>query len=66
MIMVVQVRDYRSDWSLSVNEPVAGNYYPVIFLTLVQTYNLKRLTEKVESSNLAILFVKMLKCYDYF
>lgn len=56
--MVLQVRDYRSDWSLSVNQPVAGNYYPVIFLTLVQTYNLKRLTEKVESS-IPILFVKM-------
>ncbi|PIA57352.1 hypothetical protein AQUCO_00600230v1, partial [Aquilegia coerulea] len=23
-----RVRDYREDWSLSVNEPVAGNYYP--------------------------------------
>ncbi|KAF5192814.1 Alpha-mannosidase [Thalictrum thalictroides] len=24
-----RVRDYREDWSLSVNEPVAGNYYPL-------------------------------------
>ncbi|PIA57396.1 hypothetical protein AQUCO_00600257v1 [Aquilegia coerulea] len=24
-----RVRDYRADWSLSVNQPVAGNYYPV-------------------------------------
>ncbi|XP_042478440.1 alpha-mannosidase [Macadamia integrifolia] len=24
-----RVRDYRSDWSLSINQPVAGNYYPL-------------------------------------
>ncbi|KAM7524053.1 hypothetical protein LguiA_013955 [Lonicera macranthoides] len=24
-----RVRDYREDWNLSVNQPVAGNYYPV-------------------------------------
>ncbi|KAL6195936.1 hypothetical protein ACLB2K_031553 [Fragaria x ananassa] len=30
-----KVRDYRADWNLSVNQPVAGNYYPVIFLTLL-------------------------------
>ncbi|XP_057965070.1 alpha-mannosidase [Malania oleifera] len=24
-----RVRDYRADWSLSVNQPVAGNYYPL-------------------------------------
>lgn len=24
-----RIRDYRSDWTLEVNEPVAGNYYPV-------------------------------------
>ncbi|GAY53766.1 hypothetical protein CUMW_151540 [Citrus unshiu] len=31
-----RVRDYRADWSLQVNEPVAGNYYPLnlgIFIT---------------------------------
>ncbi|KAK9948402.1 hypothetical protein M0R45_003981 [Rubus argutus] len=27
---IKRVRDYRSDWSLSVNEPVAGNYYPFL------------------------------------
>lgn len=27
----MQVRDYREDWPLKVNEPVAGNYYPVNF-----------------------------------
>lgn len=27
----VQVRDYRPDWELKVNQPVAGNYYPVSF-----------------------------------
>ncbi|RWW86298.1 hypothetical protein BHE74_00004928 [Ensete ventricosum] len=25
----LQVRDYRSEWELQVNQPVAGNYYPV-------------------------------------
>ncbi|KAF9622793.1 hypothetical protein IFM89_034028 [Coptis chinensis] len=24
-----RVRDYRADWSLTVNQPVAGNYYPL-------------------------------------
>ncbi|OVA19618.1 Glycoside hydrolase family 38 [Macleaya cordata] len=24
-----RVRDYRADWSLSVNQPIAGNYYPL-------------------------------------
>ncbi|KAK1281470.1 hypothetical protein QJS10_CPB22g00482 [Acorus calamus] len=24
-----RVRDYRSDWDLQVNQPVAGNYYPI-------------------------------------
>ncbi|KAJ4714169.1 Alpha-mannosidase [Melia azedarach] len=24
-----RVRDYRADWTLSVSEPVAGNYYPL-------------------------------------
>lgn len=39
--MVLQVRDYRADWNLSVNQPVAGNYYPVIFLTLTNTHTLE-------------------------
>ncbi|KAM5546803.1 alpha-mannosidase [Rosa sericea] len=26
---IKRVRDYRSDWSLLVNQPVAGNYYPL-------------------------------------
>lgn len=30
-----QVRDYRQDWNLSVNEPQAGNYYPVMFHDLI-------------------------------
>lgn len=30
-IMVLQVRDYREDWNLTVTQLVAGNYYPVIF-----------------------------------
>ncbi|KAL3529076.1 hypothetical protein ACH5RR_008398, partial [Cinchona calisaya] len=24
-----RIRDYRSDWNLQVNQPVAGNYYPI-------------------------------------
>ncbi|KAG1370202.1 alpha-mannosidase [Cocos nucifera] len=26
---IYQIRDYRSDWELEVNQPVAGNYYPI-------------------------------------
>ncbi|KAK9948409.1 hypothetical protein M0R45_003985 [Rubus argutus] len=26
---IERVRDYRPDWNLSVNQPVAGNYYPL-------------------------------------
>ncbi|KAK9749896.1 hypothetical protein RND81_02G158800 [Saponaria officinalis] len=26
---IKRIRDYRSDWSLQVNQPVAGNYYPL-------------------------------------
>jgi len=26
---ILQIRDYRADWHLEVNQPVAGNYYPV-------------------------------------
>lgn len=25
----MQLRDYRADWDLEVNQPIAGNYYPV-------------------------------------
>lgn len=32
VITVLQVRDYREDWNLSVTQPVAGNYYPVSLL----------------------------------
>ena len=32
--MVMQVQDHREDWPLKVNQPVAGNYYPVSFFTL--------------------------------
>ncbi|XP_076889714.1 putative alpha-mannosidase At5g13980 [Bidens hawaiensis] len=24
-----RIRDYRADWDLEVNEPIAGNYYPI-------------------------------------
>ncbi|KAL4192151.1 hypothetical protein AMTRI_Chr06g170820 [Amborella trichopoda] len=24
-----RIRDYRSDWDLQVNQPIAGNYYPI-------------------------------------
>ncbi|KAH6810146.1 Glycosyl hydrolase family 38 protein [Perilla frutescens var. frutescens] len=26
---IKRIRDYRSDWDLKVNEPAAGNYYPI-------------------------------------
>ncbi|XP_021762464.1 probable alpha-mannosidase At5g13980 [Chenopodium quinoa] len=26
---IERIRDYRSDWNLQVNQPVAGNYYPI-------------------------------------
>ncbi|KAJ8435417.1 hypothetical protein Cgig2_001069 [Carnegiea gigantea] len=26
---IERIRDYRSDWGLQVNQPVAGNYYPI-------------------------------------
>ena len=29
MYAMLQVRDNRTDWTLKVNEPIAGNYYPV-------------------------------------
>ncbi|KAK8653086.1 hypothetical protein V6N13_127101 [Hibiscus sabdariffa] len=30
-----RVRDFREDWNLTVTQPVAGNYFPVIFSILV-------------------------------
>ncbi|KAG8652721.1 alpha-mannosidase At3g26720 isoform X2 [Manihot esculenta] len=27
---IERIRDYRKDWDLQVNEPVAGNYYPIV------------------------------------
>jgi len=27
--IAMQIRDYRTDWDLEVNQPAAGNYYPV-------------------------------------
>ncbi|KAL5795367.1 hypothetical protein ACOSQ2_000187 [Xanthoceras sorbifolium] len=26
---IERIRDYRNDWNLEVNQPVAGNYYPI-------------------------------------
>ncbi|KAJ3671808.1 hypothetical protein LUZ60_007887 [Juncus effusus] len=26
---IKRIRDYRSDWKIQVNQPVAGNYYPI-------------------------------------
>ncbi|PON50481.1 Glucan biosynthesis, periplasmic [Trema orientale] len=26
---IKRIRDYRADWDLNVNQPVAGNYYPI-------------------------------------
>jgi len=28
----LQIRDFRTDWDLQVNQPIAGNYYPVCFI----------------------------------
>lgn len=33
---IKRIRDYRSDWDLQVNEPVAGNYYPINLGTYLQ------------------------------
>lgn len=30
----LQIRDFRTDWELQVNQPVAGNYYPVCLFCL--------------------------------
>lgn len=38
-INTVQVRDHREDWPLQVNQPVAGNYYPVKFFHCINTYS---------------------------
>lgn len=32
LLIDLQVRDFRPDWDLEVNQPVAGNYYPVCFI----------------------------------
>lgn len=34
-LKILQIRDFRSDWDLEVNQPIAGNYYPVCELSLV-------------------------------
>nr|GMC93391.1 alpha-mannosidase-like [Ipomoea batatas] len=41
-----RVRDFRSDWPLEVNQPVAGNYYP---WTINQSF-LFWLTEPLEEA----------------
>ncbi|KAF8694238.1 hypothetical protein HU200_038373 [Digitaria exilis] len=32
LVMILQIRDYRSEWKIEVHQPIAGNYYPVSFL----------------------------------
>lgn len=34
----LQILDFRADWDLQVNQPVAGNYYPVCFTILFQLF----------------------------
>ncbi|XP_042391119.1 alpha-mannosidase At3g26720-like [Zingiber officinale] len=34
-----RVRDYRSDWDIQVNQPVAGNYYPINLGIYIQDNN---------------------------
>lgn len=33
---IKRVRDFRTDWDLQVNEPVAGNYYPINLGSYIQ------------------------------
>ncbi|KAJ9683167.1 hypothetical protein PVL29_018952 [Vitis rotundifolia] len=33
---IKRIRDYRADWDLQVNQPVAGNYYPINLGVYVQ------------------------------
>ncbi|XP_071709988.1 alpha-mannosidase At3g26720 isoform X2 [Rutidosis leptorrhynchoides] len=38
---IKRVRDFRSDWDLQVNEPVAGNYYPINLGAYVRDENME-------------------------
>ncbi|KAI0491394.1 hypothetical protein KFK09_025654 [Dendrobium nobile] len=33
---IKRIRDYRADWELHVNQPVAGNYYPINLGTYIE------------------------------
>ncbi|KAF6169657.1 hypothetical protein GIB67_004049 [Kingdonia uniflora] len=46
---VERIRDYRTDWDLEVNQPVAGNYYPVNLGVYVQD-NMTELSVLVDRS----------------
>ncbi|XP_011083026.1 probable alpha-mannosidase At5g13980 [Sesamum indicum] len=34
-----RIRDYRADWDLQVNQPIAGNYYPINLGTYIKDKN---------------------------
>ncbi|KAL0425205.1 UNVERIFIED_CONTAM: putative alpha-mannosidase [Sesamum radiatum] len=34
-----RIRDYRADWDLQVNQPIAGNYYPINLGTYIKDQN---------------------------
>lgn len=46
---IKRIRDYRPDWDLQVNQPVAGNYYP-INLGLYMEDNMSELSVLVDRS----------------
>ncbi|CAI9267831.1 unnamed protein product [Lactuca saligna] len=35
---IKRVRDFRTDWELQVNEPVAGNYYPINLMLIMKIH----------------------------
>ncbi|KAF8400068.1 hypothetical protein HHK36_015943 [Tetracentron sinense] len=46
---IKRIRDYRTDWNLQVNQPVAGNYYP-INLGIYMEDNMNELSVLVDRS----------------
>ncbi|KAL0464041.1 UNVERIFIED_CONTAM: Alpha-mannosidase [Sesamum latifolium] len=34
-----RIRDYRADWDLQINQPIAGNYYPINLGTYIKDKN---------------------------
>ncbi|XP_062168660.1 probable alpha-mannosidase At5g13980 [Alnus glutinosa] len=36
---IERIRDYRKDWNLEVNQPIAGNYYPINLGTYIKDHS---------------------------